>query len=84
MKRWSKTPGLVFAATMVAALAGVTLAGAPIAAADPNDWVPFCTAGQIPEPGECLPAPNSVYIDDAPGANPEIPLGLNPESVPAI
>jgi hypothetical protein len=84
MKRWSKTPGLVIAATMVAALAGATLVGAPIAAADPNDWVPFCTAGQIPEPGECLPAPNSVYIDDAPGANPEIPLGLNPESVPAI
>ena len=84
MKRWSKTPGPVFAATMVAALAGATLVGAPIAAADPDDWVPFCTAGQIPEPGECLPAPNSVYIDDAPGANPEIPLGLNPESVPAI
>ncbi|CAN1551155.1 hypothetical protein MCEMAEM6B_02213 [Mycobacteriaceae bacterium] len=80
----SKGTGLVFAATMFAALAGATLVGAPIAAADPNDWVPFCTAGQIPEPGECLPAPNSVYIDDAPGANPEIPLGLNPESVPAI
>jgi hypothetical protein len=46
--------------------------------------VPFCTAGQIPEPGECLPAPNSVYIEDAPGANPDIPLGLNPELVPAI
>lgn len=69
---------------MVAALAGATLVGAPIATADPNDWVPFCTAGQIPEPGECLPAPNSVYIDDAPGANPDIPLGLNPELVPAI
>ncbi len=84
MKILSKAPGLVFAATMVAALAGTALVGAPIAAADPNDWVPYCTAGQIPEPGECLPAPNSVYIDDAPGANPEIPLGLNPELVPAI
>ena len=65
-------------------LTGAALVAAPIAAADPNDWVPYCTAGQIPDPGECLPAPNSVYIDDAPGANPEIPLGVNPESVPAI
>lgn len=71
----------VFTALILTVIASVS---APIAAADPDDWVPYCTAGQIPEPGECLPAPNSVYIDDAPGANPEIPLGLNPEMVPAI
>lgn len=81
MIRLATTPFRVITAL---ALTGAALVGAPLAAADPNDWVPYCTAGQIPEPGECLPAPNSVYIDDAPGANPEIPLGVNPESVPAI
>ncbi|MEX0580013.1 MAG: hypothetical protein WD228_02775 [Mycobacterium sp.] len=81
MTRLATTLPRVFTALILTLTASV---GAPIAAADPNDWVPYCTAGQVPEPGECLPAPNSVYIDDAPGANPEIPLGLNPEMVPAI
>jgi hypothetical protein len=57
---------------------------APNAAADPEDWEPYCTGGQVPETGECLLQPQSVYIDDAPGANPEMPLGVDPESVPVI
>ena len=81
MTRLATTLPRVFAALLLTVTASV---GAPIVAADPNDWVPYCTAGQVPKPGECLPAPNSVYIDDAPGANPEIPLGLNPEMVPAV
>jgi hypothetical protein len=60
------------------------LVGAPHAAADPEDLEPYCTGGQVPETGECLLQPQSVYIDDAPGANPEMPLGLDPESVPAV
>ena len=74
MTRLATTLPRVFAALILTVTASV---GAPIVAADPNDWVPYCTAGQVPKPGECLPAPNSVYIDDAPGANPEIPLGLS-------
>ena len=81
MTRLATTLPRVFAALILTVTASV---GAPIVAADPNDWVPYCTAGQVTKPGECLPAPNSVYIDDAPGANPEIPLGLNPEMVPAV
>lgn len=78
-------PATTFSRFFIALILTVAAAvGAPAAAADPNDWVPYCTAGQIPETGECLPAPNSVYVDDAPGANPEIPLDLNPEMVPAI
>jgi len=57
---------------------------APDAAADPEDWEPYCTGGQVPETGECLLQPQSVYIDDAPGANPEMPLGVDPESVPVV
>jgi hypothetical protein len=57
---------------------------APTAGADPEDLEPYCTGGQVPETGECLLQPQSVYIDDAPGANPQMPLGLDPESVPAV
>jgi len=38
----------------------------------------------MPDTGECLLQPQSVYIDDAPGASPQVPLGLDPESVPAV
>jgi len=60
------------------------LVGAPNSAAAPENWEPYCTGGQVPETGECLLQPQSVYIDDAPGANPGIPLGLDPESVPVV
>ena len=60
------------------------LLGAPNAAADPEDLEPYCTNGQVPETGECLPAPEGVYLDDAPGANPEMPVGVDPESVPVV
>lgn len=67
---------------VLAVLAALLLA--PPAGADPDDLEPTCSSGQVPQQGECNPAPNGVQIDDAPGANPEIPLGLNPESVPAV
>jgi hypothetical protein len=43
------------------------LLSAPHAAADPEDLEPYCTSGQVPESGECLPQPDDVYIDDGPG-----------------
>jgi len=55
-----------------------------MAAADPTDLEPYCTGGQMPAAGECLLQPQSVYIDDAPGANPQIPTGLDPGSVPDV
>jgi len=60
------------------------LLGAPNASADPEDLEPYCTGGQVPDTGECLLQPQSVYIDDAPGANPQMPTGLDPESVPVV
>lgn len=67
-----------------ALLAGAALLGSPDAGADPDILVPYCTAGQVPTAGECKPAPNEAYIDDAPGANPDVAVGLDPESVPVI
>ena len=73
--------GLATAAALSAAVAGLT---AGQAGADPQDLEPYCMAGQVPTTGACLPDPNQPFSDDAPGANPQIPLGLTPGSVPAI
>ena len=70
--------------TLAGLLTVAALLSAPNAAADPEDWEPYCTGGQVPETGECLLQPQSVYIDDAPGANPQMPVGLDPESVPVV
>jgi len=75
MTRWS----VACLPVVVAALLGV-----PNASADPTDLEPYCTGGQVPDTGECLLQPQSVYIDDAPGASPQVPTGLDPESVPAV
>ena len=68
----------------VSALLVAGLLLAPQAGADPDILTPYCTGGQVPEAGECKPAPGEVYVDDTPGANPEVPLGLDPENVPAV
>ncbi|MEI7717824.1 MAG: hypothetical protein WCI78_17355 [Mycobacterium sp.] len=60
------------------------LTASPTAVADPEDLEPYCTGGQMPDTGECLLQPQSVYIDDATGANPQVPTGLDPGSVPAV
>lgn len=67
-----------------ALLAGAAAVNAAHAAADPDILVPYCTAGQMPATGECKPAPGEAYVDDALGANPDVAVGLDPESVPVI
>ena len=69
-------------AAVLLVLAG--LLSAPNAAADPNILDPYCTGGQIPVFGECKAAPDEAYINDAPGSEPEVAVGLDPESVPVI
>ena len=68
----------------VALLTAAWFVQAPNAAADPEDLEPYCSAGQIPTTGECLPVPGRAYTNDAPGADPDVALGLDPESVPVI
>ena len=67
-----------------AGVLAVALLVAPSAGADPQDLEPYCTAGQVPATGECKPQPGDVYTDDAPGADPNLTLGLDPGSVPAV
>ena len=70
--------------TAAAVLVAMALLGAPVATADPDITDPFCTAGQEPVFGECKPIPDEVYIDDSPGADPDVPIGVDPELVPVI
>lgn len=63
-------------------LAAASLLVAPLAGADPADLVPYCSADQTPVDSNCQPTPHQVFTDDAPGANPEVPLGTNPGFAP--
>jgi len=60
------------------------LLSAPAAGADPEILEPYCSEGQVPTTGECKPAPSEAYVNDAPGADPDVAVGLDPESVPVI
>ena len=63
---------------------------APTAAADPNDLVPTCTGGQVPEAGECNAAPVEAtnplegVFGDAAGGNPNTQVGLTPQNQPML
>jgi hypothetical protein len=71
----------IFAACLVAAAA---LIAAPQAAADPDQLVPYCSGDQTPMDASCRPMPHQVFTDDAPGANPDVPLGTNPGLEPVV
>lgn len=66
---------------MVAALVGAAQAGA-----DPEIHVPYCSGDQTPTNSNCQykPADDQGYMDSAPGANPDVPLGLTPGTEPAV
>lgn len=69
--------------TAAGLLAIAALLSAPHASADPEILDPYCN-GQEPVYGACKPAPDEAYINDAPGADPNVAVGLDPELVPVI
>ncbi|TGD87600.1 hypothetical protein BayCH28_13630 [Mycolicibacterium sp. CH28] len=60
------------------------LFGVPQAGADPEDHVPYCSGDQTPMNNNCRPSPSQSPGGSAPGANPELPLGLTPGDQPAV
>jgi hypothetical protein len=62
--------------------AAAVLVAAPQAAADPDQLVPYCSGDQTPMDASCRPMPHQVFTEDAPGANPDVPLGTNPGEQP--
>jgi hypothetical protein len=71
----------VAACLMAGAAAGF---GAPNAAADPADLVPYCSGDQTPMDNNCRPSSSQVFTHDSGGANPEVGLGTNPGVQPVI
>jgi hypothetical protein len=68
---------------VTAAVFAAAVAGAPAATADPSNLVPACS-GQVAETGQCTQNPMEGFFGDASGANPNVPLGLTPQNVPAV
>jgi hypothetical protein len=66
----------IVAACLMAAAALV--GGAPIAAADPADLVPYCSGDQTPMDNNCREMAHQVFTHDTEGANPQVGLGTNP------
>jgi hypothetical protein len=66
----------IVAACLLAAAALV--GGAPIAAGDPADLVPYCSGDQTPMDNNCREMAHQVFTHDAEGANPQVGLGTNP------
>lgn len=60
------------------------LIGAPLAVGDPEDLMPYCSGGQTPANNNCRPSSDQTYDDDAPGANPGVPVGVDPVHTPAV
>jgi hypothetical protein len=58
--------------------------GAPQAAADPDDLVPYCSGDQTPMDSNCRPAPSQTYTHPPSGLDPNLPYGVNPGQEPAI
>ncbi|MGY4711078.1 hypothetical protein ACXDF8_16200 [Mycolicibacterium sp. CBM1] len=70
---------------VVAALMALpALIGVPQAGADPEDHVPYCSGDQTPMNSNCRLAPSQSNGGSAPGANPDLPVGVNPGVQPAV
>jgi hypothetical protein len=71
----------LFAACLLAAGAVI---GAPHAAADPQDLVPYCSGDQTPLDNNCRQMPHQIVTHDGIGVDPNLPYGLDPGSEPVV
>jgi hypothetical protein len=71
----------IFAACLVAC----AFVAAPQAGADPANLVPYCSGDQTPMDDNCRTMAHQVFTHaDAPGANPDVPVGTNPGNEPVV
>lgn len=62
---------------MALAIGAAAISLASPAAADPRDWIPWCTDDQTPMDNNCRSSPvDTFFSGDAPGANPQVPIGV--------
>lgn len=73
------------AALILLAAAATAVIGAAPVAADPDNLLPWCSGDQTPMDNNCKVAPSQVFTHDhGTGANPQVPVGLDPEQQPVV
>jgi hypothetical protein len=72
----------LFAAGLLVAAA--VLVGAPHAAADPQDLVPYCSGDQTPMDDNCRQMAHQIFTHDGSGVDPDLQSGVDPGSVPVV
>lgn len=70
----------------VVLLAGIAVLGtaAPLAAADPEDLVPYCSGDQTPMDTDCRATSSQIFTHGDSGTSPDLPFGVDPGSEPAV
>jgi hypothetical protein len=74
-------------AVVICASAAALLLGAPHAAADPQDLVPYCSGDQTPMDSNCRATPSQVFThpeSTGSGLSPDLPYGLTPGEQPVV
>jgi hypothetical protein len=56
----------------------ITALSAPSSIAQPDDLLPYCSGNETPSNNNCRAGNNQVFEDSAPGANPGVPVGVDP------
>jgi hypothetical protein len=46
--------------------------------AQPDDLLPYCSGNETPANNNCRAGNDQVFEDSAPGANPGVPVGVDP------
>lgn len=64
-------------------LTAVALIGAPHAAADPEDLVPYCSGDQTPVDNNCRPMAHQEFTHGS-GVDPDLPSGLDPGNAAVV
>lgn len=63
-------------------LSGAALLAAPVAGADPQDLVPYCSGDQNPVDSNCRNSSSQIFTNAPSGVSPDLPFGLNPAEQP--
>jgi hypothetical protein len=63
---------------------GAALLGAPVAHADPEDLVPYCSGGQTPDLDNCKQGPHRYDGPGTSGTDPQIGTGTDPGLQPVV
>jgi hypothetical protein len=68
--------GLLLTAPLIAV--AIAVPSSPASLAQPDDLLPYCSGNETPDNNNCRAGNNQVFEESAPGANPGVPVGVDP------